>query len=214
MTRPGNWGQEIGDRPRFRGFEKVVCPQFPRNRGLSPITSVPNYVQTVVCPRFPRNRGLSPISRGFTLFELLVVMALLGVATLLATGVAEPLVRAARERNWIDRLHAELIRTRSYARASGAVAVVSFVPEQQEIRFVTGPRTRLLALPEGFRFGSRFETADGDEVRTMVFFPDGTASDLELMVTGSAGRTTRLRVTGITGKIELTPWETSEEPPA
>jgi len=152
--------------------------------------------------------------RGFTLFELLVVMALIGVATLLATGGAEPLVRAARERSWIDRLHAELIRTRSYARASGAVAVVSFVPEQQEIRFANGPRTRLLALPEGFRFGDRLEPAGGGEVQTMVFFPDGTASDLELMVTGNTGRTTRLRVIGITGKIELTPWEAAEEPPA
>ena len=151
-------------------------------------------------------------ARGFTLFELLVVMALLGVATLLAAGGAEPLVRAARERGWIDRLHAELIRTRSYARASGAVAIVSFVPEQEEIRFVTGPRTRLLALPDGFRFGSRLETAGSEQVQTIVFFPDGTASDLELIVTGSAGRATRLRVVGVTGKIELTPWEPSGEP--
>ena len=120
----------------------------------------------------------------FTLLELLVVMALLGIATLLATGGAEPILRAARERGWIDRLQAELIRTRSYARASGAVAIVSFVPEQEAIRFVTGPRTRLLALPDGFRFETA--TGAGEQVQTMVFFPDGTASDLELIVTGSA----------------------------
>ncbi len=111
-----------------------------------------------------------------------------------------------------SRVGPELIRTRSYARASGAVAIVSFVPEQEEIRFVTGPRTRLLALPDGFRFGSRFETAGSEQVQTIVFFPDGTASDLELIVTGSAGRATRLRVVGVTGKIELTPWEPSGEP--
>ncbi len=170
-----------------------------------------NWGQTTVSK--PRNRGLSPITlRGFTLFELLVVMVLLGVATLLATGGAEPLVRAARERGWIDRLQAELIRTRSYARASGAVAIVSFVPEQEEIRFVTGPRTRLLALPDGFRFETA--TGAGEQVQTVIFFPDGTASDLELIVTGSAGRATRLRVVGVTGKIELTPWEPPGEPPA
>src|SRR3972149_6732050 len=152
--------------------------------------------------------GARPL-RGFTLLELLVVMALLGVAPLLAPGGAEPLVRAARERGWIDRLHAELVRTRSYARASGAVAIVSFVPEQEEIRFVTGSRTRLLALPHGSRFGSGFETATGaDEqaqTQTLVFFPDGTASDLELIVIGSAGRATRFRGPGVTGKNELTP---------
>jgi hypothetical protein len=127
-------------------------------------------------------------------------------------------VRAARERGWIDRLHAELIRTRSYARASGAVAIVTFSPEEQEIRFITGPRTRLLALPDGFSFGSRLETTGSERAQTVAFFPDGTASDIEITVTGSAGRTTRLRVVGVTGKIELTPWEpsgeTAAEPPA
>jgi hypothetical protein len=127
-------------------------------------------------------------------------------------------VRAARERGWIDRLHAELIRTRSYARASGAVAVVTFAPEEQEIRFVTGPHTRLLALPEGYSVGSRLETAGSEQAQTVVFFPDGTASDMEIIVTGNAGRATRLRVVGVTGRIELTPWEssgeTAAEPPA
>jgi prepilin-type N-terminal cleavage/methylation domain-containing protein len=193
MARLENWGQTTVSKP----------------------SSVPNYSrdrETVVCPQLP--------VRGFTLFELLVVMALLGVATLIATGGAEPIVRAARERGWIDRLHAELVRTRSYSRASGTVTVASFVPGQEEIRFVTGSRTRLLALPDGFRFGSRFETATGGgeqaqtQTQTLVFFPDGTASDLELIVTGSAGRTTRLRVVGATGKIELTPLESRSEPMA
>lgn len=195
MARLENWGQTTVSKP----------------------SSVPNYSrdrETVVRPQLH--------VRGFTLFELLVVMALLGIATLLAAGGAEPIVRAARERGWIDRLQAELIRARSHARASGSVAIVSFVPEQDEIHFVTGSRTRLLALPDGFHFGGASDaTAGGSEqaqTQTLVFFPDGTASELELIVTGSAGRTTRLRVVGVTGKIELAPWEprseSGAEPPA
>jgi Tfp pilus assembly protein FimT len=149
-------------------------------------------------------------------------MALLGIATLLAAGAGEPLVRAARERGWIDRLQGELIRTRSYARASGTVGIVRFLPGQDEIRFVTGSRIRLLALPDGFQFGDRSNAATGEaeQAQTLIFFPDGSASDLELVVTGSAGRSTRLRVVGVTGKIELSPWVPQpdsgdrEEPPA
>ena len=157
---------------------------------------------------------------GFTLFELLVVMALLGVATLLATGGAEPMLRAAREQSWIERLQAELIRARSRARASGTVSVVSFVPRQREIHFESGSNTRRLALPAGFQFESALDAAAGEQARTetLLFFPDGTASGLELTLTSAARRAARLRVVAVTGKIELSPWEplpeADAEPPA
>lgn len=157
---------------------------------------------------------------GFTLFELLVVMVLLGVATLLATGAVEPMLRAARERSWIERLQAELIHARSRARASGSVSIVSFMPQQQEIRFETGSGSRTLALPAGFQFESGSGAAAGDHARTetLIFFSDGTASGLELTVTSADRRATRLRVVAVTGKIELSPWErlpeAGAEPPA
>jgi general secretion pathway protein H len=149
-----------------------------------------------------------PLARGFTLLELLVVMALLGVATLFAAGGAEPLVRAARERGWMDRLQAELIKTRNATRASGTVGIVSFLPEEGEVRFASGSRTSQMALPSGLRI----EAAAGidEQAQTVVFFPDGTASEFELVLISRAGRATRLRVIGITGKIEIT----RLEPPA
>jgi len=170
----------------------------------------------------PRKRSGAQAVRGFTLFELLVVMVLLGVATLLATGGAEPMLRAARERGWSDRLQAELIRARSRARASGTVSIVSFMPERNEIRLRSGAHARSLALPAGFRIEPGMNAAPGagvfERTQTLIFFPDGTASDLELVVIGAAGRATRLRVVGVTGKIVLSPWaaraQSDEEPPA
>jgi general secretion pathway protein H len=146
--------------------------------------------------------------RGFTLLEILVVMALLGVAMLVATGGAEPLVRAARERGWGDRLQAELVRTRGFARASGTIGVVDFLPDERRIQFSRGPQTGALALPEGVRL----ETGAGDldQAQSLLFFPDGSASELEVIFAAGSGRATRLRVAGVSGKIELKPAEPAE----
>ena len=160
-------------------------------------------------------------ARGFTLFELLVVMALLAVATVLATGGFEPMLRTARERTWIERLQAELIGARSRARASGKISVVSFVPERREIHFETGSRARTLALPAGFQFDTGLNAATGavdpSVNETLLFFPDGTASGFEIRVISTDRRAARVRVGGMTGKIELFPWEQlpeGAEPPS
>lgn len=143
--------------------------------------------------------------RGFTLLEILVVMALLGVAMLVATGSAEPIVRAARERGWGDRLQAELVRTRSFARASGRVGIVDFLPDEGTIRFSRGAQTGMLALPEGIRIET--EAGDAGQAHALLFFPDGSASELEIVFAASSGRATRLRIAGVTGRIELKPLE-------
>jgi len=151
-----------------------------------------------------RNSGAQS-ARGFTLLELLVVMALLGVAMLVAMGAVEPLVRAVRERGWVDRLQAELVRTRNFSRASGTVAMVSFLPEEGAIRFARGSQTSQLALPSGFRLET--EASDEGRVWTLLFFPDGSASDVDIIFTGGAGSSTRLKVAGVSGRIEVSPLE-------
>lgn len=142
-------------------------------------------------------------SHGFTLLEILVVMTLLGVTMLVATGGAEPIVRAARERGWSDRLQAELVRTRSFARATGNVGIVEFNPEERTIRFSRGAQTGVLAIPEGVLL----ESQAGEAGQSLLFFPDGSASELEVVFAAGGGRATRLRVAGVTGKIELAPLE-------
>lgn len=139
--------------------------------------------------------------RGFTLLELLVVMFLLGVATLIAAGGADPLLRSVQERSWSDRLRAELVRTRGYARATGTVTVVNFLPEDAEVRFVRGPQTSRLPLPTGYRFDT--DGTGSTQVPQLLFFPDGTASEMEIIFAGGEFPATRLRIAGISGKIEL-----------
>ena len=144
-------------------------------------------------------------SRGFTLLEMLVVMVLLGIATLIATGGAESILRTSKERSWIYRLQAELVKARSYSRTSGIVAVVSFLPEEGEIRFARGSQVSRLPLPAGFHLDS--DSDSSIERPTLLFFPDGTASEMEIVFTGGASATTRLRVAGVTGKIEVSRME-------
>ena len=115
--------------------------------------------------------------------------------------------RPAGARGWIDRLQAELVRTRNFSRASGAVATVSFLPEDGAIRFTRGAQTSQLALPSGYRLET--DSGNGGQTQTLLFFPDGSASDAEILFIVGDGRATRLKIAGVTGKIELT----AAEPP-
>lgn len=148
-------------------------------------------------------------TEGFTLFELLIVLVLIGLAGSLVVSSVDRVAVRSEETRWVDRTQQELLRLRNRAVFSGLPihAEVDFVGG--EIRLAgTAPQV-LLRLPPRYAFAPVVpELTPGavpvtpPEVAVVIFHPDGTATDLHFALLLPDSDEQRFRVTGATGRIE------------
>jgi prepilin-type N-terminal cleavage/methylation domain-containing protein len=146
---------------------------------------------------------------GFTLFELLIVLVLIGLAGSLAVSSVDRIAGRSEETRWVDRTQQELLRLRNRAVFAGLSiqAEVDFIGG--EIRLAgTAPQV-LVLLPSRYAFAPVMpELPPGaapvapPDVAVVVFNPDGTATDLHFALLLPNSYEQRFRVTGATGRIE------------
>ncbi len=145
--------------------------------------------------------------RGFTLLELLIVLALIAIAVTLAIASVDQLAGRVAERRWSDLTQQTLTRLRNQAVMGGAVikAVVDF--KNGEIALVAEDARQVLTLPERYQFipvAGDAPVAPVNFTLPLYFFPDGTMEeavfDLRLPTQGVR----RYRLSRYTGKIEQT----------
>lgn len=157
----------------------------------------------------------SPGSRGVTLLELLVVLALLGLLATLALPHWEGMIRHHRLVQAVQTLALDLIRTRERAWIRGETQWMDLQPEVGTYQTPLGRYT----LPPGIRFGTTpgvlgppshpaplqdpdGVTFPGNRIR---FDPEGTASPGTLYLTN--GEATRALTLTLTGRVRLWQWQ-------
>jgi general secretion pathway protein H len=134
--------------------------------------------------------------RGFTLFELLAVIALVGVATaILAIGIGKGM-QAANERSALAHMVASLRSARVQAIASGKPVQARF---DLAARTVQAPGKKAATWPDDFVV--RLHTAK-DLGAAFEFYPDGAASGGNIQVSRGARRW-RIDIAWLTGSATL-----------
>lgn len=134
--------------------------------------------------------------RGFTLFELLVVIVLVGVATaILAIGIGKGM-QAANERSALAHMVASLRSARVQAIASGKPVQARFDLAK---RTVQTPGKKAATWPDDFVV--RLHTAK-DLGAAFEFYPDGAASGGNIQVSRGARRW-RIDIAWLTGSATL-----------
>lgn len=141
---------------------------------------------------------------GFTLLELLIVLALIAVASVFSIAAVDRLAGRIEERRWSDLTQQSLAKLRNKA-VMGGVVVSAMVDFDGGALLQVGSdnKGRLLVLPKTYHFVPSPSTVIGNAL-PLYFYPDGTMDDAVFdLALPSEGRR-RFRLTRFTGKIERT----------
>jgi general secretion pathway protein H len=137
-----------------------------------------------------------PRERGFTLFELLVVIVLVGVATsILAVGIGRGML-VAHERSALANMVSALRSARVQAIASGQPVRASFDLQRRQVQ---APGRTPQGWPEDFSV--RLQTARGLGAG-FEFYPDGAASGGNILISRGQARW-RIDVSWLTGSVQV-----------
>lgn len=137
-----------------------------------------------------------PREHGFTLFEVLIVIVLVGVATsVLALGIGRGM-HAASERSALTHMVSALRSARVQAIASGHPVRARFDLQRRQVQ---APGRKPEGWPEDFTV--RLQTARGLGA-AFDFYPDGAASGGNILISRGQARW-RIDVSWLTGSVQL-----------
>lgn len=139
--------------------------------------------------------------RAFTLVELLVVLAIIGLLTAVVPFAYQRLREAAEFRDAVRTIAAELATARREAVSTGR-GVAFFVDLDGRRYGIDGQRPR--ALPEGVEVNVTVaHTEFADRVARVRFFPDGNATGGSIDIVRRTGAGVRLTTDWLDGRVAI-----------
>lgn len=144
--------------------------------------------------------------KGFTLLELLIVLALIGIASGFAVASVDRLALKMEERKWQDKTRQTLIALRNRASKTGAVVTAVIAVDPAEIRQLEGAESvAVLKLPVGFKYEliKPLVTTQADlKLKAeMYFFADGAMDGPAFNLVSPQGRRYEFKLTKYTGQV-------------
>lgn len=141
-------------------------------------------------------------SRGFTLLELLLVLALIAIGSVFAIASVDRLAGRLDERRWADVTQQALTKLRNQAVLRGELVTASLDLDAGRVTQEQGDEVlQLLVLPPAYHFAMPPSTADTPSALPLYFYPDGTMDEAIFdLVLPSDGRR-RYHLQRFTGKI-------------
>jgi prepilin-type N-terminal cleavage/methylation domain-containing protein len=173
--------------------------------------------------------------RGFTLFEVLLVMAILVAVATVAVPIFHKSFEVERLRKAADVLRTAWGKARVQAMTTGQTHVFRFQYETNqyvvavwdtgegmtEASTATTVAERPGALPDGIVFhaaekladlrASETDDAGGQTAPQIFFFPDGTTSTAQVLITNNKDRFLKVRLRGMTGIAQMGEVVSAEE---
>jgi len=145
-------------------------------------------------------------TQGFSLLELMVVLAIAGLFVTLTRPMYEAVIPGVKHRTEARQLTAALRESASLSILSGRETRVSIMPEPAGYAVGGGAGVELtseLRVMVGRNDSNAYRVGTGRErAATIVFYPDGSSNG-GLIDLQSDDRTYRIAVDWLTGKIEL-----------
>ena len=150
--------------------------------------------------------GLRRVSIGFTLLELLIVLALIGIASGFAVASVDKLAIKMDERRWEDRTRQALVSLRNKAMRTGVTMAAEVAFDAAEIRQFNAERTVvLLRLPANYSYelasAPNGATAASEAKAVLYFFADGAMDGRAFDLVSSHGRRFEFKLAKHTGQV-------------
>jgi prepilin-type N-terminal cleavage/methylation domain-containing protein len=156
---------------------------------------------------------------GYTLVELLLVLALLGIALAVVAVSVTQLVGRVQERSFVADFQHSLQRLQARAQLQNRIVVASVDFQQGRLLERTPEGWSVwLALEEPHRFEAipdrplnPNDTPRPPGPLTLMFFPDGQTTDAQFVLRAHAAQAWHVQLHGASGRMQMQPWQDGEQ---